>query len=746
MTDTQTTTNTQTDTTTSTNTTFVDQAPAHQEFGQQEPLNLPAPQVMPDEAWFAAKQLAKPVIVETLQWDSTQLFNTTLWTSLIPNLISNVDSLQRRTLQMYAFYRMNPVLRIQLNGTPFHQGQLVMGFVPFDIRVQDTPGLPGYFSVVGLTGFPSVQISAADAQSSELKIPFIHFYDYLMTNTINDITLGSVYLKILNPLKFSTGASPSLTVTISLYADSPEVHVPMFDHPVLYTTSLECEPTGLFSNVGAAVGHLTTGNLKGFFDSGSKAQKNVADLFDKPAYISTPQKTISPLSAMSHGKGTETTFRLGLDPSAQSVKPSEVFGVMDEMTMEHVIQTPMLFHQFEWTDMRASGDLLTSFTLNPRLSYQEETTPVPVFQPTYLAWMASAFSFWRGGFRIHADIISTHFHSGRMLIAFVPNVPGSAPTLQQAYSCPNVILDIKTTSKIDFVVPYLSNMPYKTTDNETVSRGIIGNIYIYVLNQLVHPDNVAPSIDVNLYISADKDFEFSVPRDFPLYFGPVIPASQETEPTGDVMNVQTTKTEESSCEVNLAYGTSLINRINRFGEMFPLVDYIKRYGFSDMFISASNGPVCPQINSENILVSERYTMSPVAVVAQIFAAWYGSLRYKILFDAPRTAENVVQISYQPNFSTDQANTGSPLHITNLAQDSGLEVEVPCYTPYNLLVSPSPVAAVTQNFVASGRLNMDQTVDEFLAPVGSFIAAGDDLRFFYMIPPPTVRGPLFRVLT
>lgn len=751
----QNTNNTNTNTTTSTNTTFVDQTPLHVEFAQQQPTLPPAVKAIPDEEWFAAQQLSKPIVVSTLQWDGTQVYNTNLWSAIIPDIVNAIDSLQSRTLRMYAFYRANWVLRFQLNGTKFHQGQLIAAIIPFGQRNPEGtfPGILGGFTSTGLTGFPSVQISASASTPVELKIPFTHIQDYFMTNAGNQVPMAHVRLNVLNQLKFSTGASPQLTLTVSLYAEEPEVHVPIYDHDYVPfpPISLNHEPTGLFSNMGAAIGHLATGNFKGFFNSGSAAQKDMANLFDKPAYLVTAQKTISPVSAMSHGKGTETTIRLGLDPTALSSQPIQSFGnVEDEMSISHIVSTPMLIDQITWTDVQTSGTRLRYWPVSPLLASKDPNPSTEqVWQPTFLSWIATLYTFWKGGIKFRVDAICTNFHTGRLLVAFIPNgFVTSSPTLTQALSCPNVIMDIQSSTQVEFEVPFISQTPYKKVITPTPDlSSITGYLYMYVLNDLVHPDNVAGSIDLNVYVSGSPDFEFFVPRDCDVRIGPAgLPPSPDNShiPTSlDVRPIQETKTEDVPNKVSLTFGMPSVERPNRFGEEFPLVDLIKRFSRPTGIIDPTQPTLIP-VTPRSPFYFTLPDLSPLGALSLIFASWYGSLRYKFVFPASRTLPNNVTFKYTNEvYETSPANVllGTPFSVTNTAQDCGVEVEVPCYTRYNLLISPPLVSLLDSEAYYSGTLIMNQSADPQLVP-DAYVAAGDDFRFYYLVSPPTCFGSFF----
>jgi hypothetical protein len=77
-------------------------------------------------------------------------------------------------------------------------------------------------------------------------------------------------------------------------------------------------------------------------------------------------------------------------------------------------------------------------------------------------------------------------------------------------------------------------------------------------------------------------------------------------------------------------------------------------------------------------------------------------------------------------------------LTNLAQDSGIEVEVPCYTSYNLMITTPIDTPADSRAFALGDITLTRTAMTPTQPQ-VYIAAGDDLRFYYLIAPPTCFG-------
>ena len=79
---------------------------------------------MAESHWQARTQLSKPTQISQVQWTTTQAPGTNVTTFTFPEILTSVDSVIRRTLQMYAFYKMSPVFRFQLNATQFHQVEI----------------------------------------------------------------------------------------------------------------------------------------------------------------------------------------------------------------------------------------------------------------------------------------------------------------------------------------------------------------------------------------------------------------------------------------------------------------------------------------------------------------------------------------------------------------------------------------------------------------------------------------------
>lgn len=126
---------------------------------------------MSDGTWMAKQQLMKPVQVAQVIWSTSNARDTEIYETSFPAVLQSVESLVIRTLRMYAFYKMSPVFRVQINATQFHQGQLICSFDPFSLSTRDST--VAQYSHIYATGLPNVKIMASESDAVELKITFL---------------------------------------------------------------------------------------------------------------------------------------------------------------------------------------------------------------------------------------------------------------------------------------------------------------------------------------------------------------------------------------------------------------------------------------------------------------------------------------------------------------------------------------------------------------------------------------------
>lgn len=751
---------------------------------------------MADGTWLAKSQLMKPVQIGQATWSITQPRNTNLFDFSFPGILQSIDSLATRTLSMYSFYKLAPCFRIQINSTQFHQGQLICSFDPFSLtKVNPTTDV---FSYVYATGLPHVRIMASESDAVELKIPFIHPRSFLTTNSQNYNNLGNFYVTIMNPLNVAEGSTPNVTVTVWMYALDAEVHVPIAYHnpilepalPTLEATSQmskeknnikmnqnlvkETQPQSRsFGEIGGGIfdkglkifGNLLTGNVGQALRTGQGLIDDFGELlgFDYPVDPINPQKFIMPVENMSVGVGKSRAQRMAINPMSLHAVPDDIASEsLKAMNLKQVIQIPMLINSFEFNSTLAQNTLIHTHPIHPQISAQIPNIGV---QRSYLSYVSNAFTYWSGGIKYDIEIVATRFHSGKLLFAYVPNVRNIPDYEEASTSLPNVIVDIQQTSNTTFTVPFTSSTAMKSTllkvdstPNEYVDSAT-GFLVCYVQNALTFASNVTPKVEINIYQYAAEDFKLYVPRRFALNIP--APALVALEPTTGISIMESTNMGHKT-SATLSKDQSLSKARFHFGEDYNLLDIIRRYSLqtfydyqvpdNENFISFALD-VSPSPNSDD--PETDYLDSYLNYFARIYSAWSGSLRYKFIFNSNRISNSTFTISHHPDpvhldfidqerLTVDLypliANNGYSVVRTNLAQDNALEIEVPYYSKYNMLLTRDIDTYYNQPTFAEYSNNgnlftvLCNTLEKASEFADIYVSAGEDFRFIYLRPP------------
>lgn len=729
---------------------------------------------MADSNWMAKEQLMKPVLLGQVEWTIAQARDTSLYTASFPAVLEDVESLVIRTLRMYAFYKMAPCFRVQINSTQFHQGQLICSFDPFSIMSEyDPANFANYdvLSYLSATGLPNVKIMASESDAVELTLPFIHPRSFLTTNATEIFNnLGTFNIRVMNPLLAATGASPSLTVSIWLYAKDADVHVPVQDHtPILEATSkiprgnqnnLQTKQianlqqpsfmqsiTAGIGNATGLVGNLVSGNVGQALRKGQGLIDNIGAIFgfDYPSITISPSKTITPVENLAVAIGQSQSKRMAIDPFSMHVLHDDIASEsLQSMDLLTIARTPMFMSSFLIDSVNTPGEILAVYPITPVLqaTFNSGTTEdTQNFQSTYLSHVSNAFVYWKGGIVYDFEVVATRFHSAKILIAYAPNVgPETEITFQEALSSlPNAILDIQQTSKLSIVVPFTSSTPMKNTrfiedDVTTFTEATNGTMFVYLVNTLACASNVATTVELNVYISAADDFSLYVPRKFPLAPPVSIAAIEATSGIGLVH--QKNHIDEPTTAVlsknNPRSKTSL-----KFGEDYTLRDIIKRFSYEGTDTidgGITSHLLTPFVPSEG--------MSFLSYWSFIYSAWTGSLRYKYITGAPRTSDSIFDCAHFPDYVdtlsiTDLSDSNGYANIkTTLAQDNSLEVEYPYYSKYNMLLTRTSLPAILpEDLVLTNGIAVIFERSTTPSSFHQYIAAGDDFRFIYLRPPP-----------
>jgi len=763
-----------------------------------------------DQQWMVKQMMAKPIIMGTISWTTSQAAGFNNATYPIPRYMLSINKTcpAYRIWKSYTFFRGNFHFKFMVNATKFHVGRLIAAWVPLNVN-------PAEVNQFTLSGYPHVFIDAANSDAVELAVPF-----FLPTTAINTLSnssdvffdAGYLIILVLNQLSATTSVSATVDMTIYSWFDDAELRIPidsgLVPDPSLYNevqmgllddvgSFFGVKSTGKVmdsvESIGSSVGELFSGNFEkaaGDFGSALKNTKEfVADnpelavmLFDRPVSLKTEicSKKMT-FSSLCFGKGSDTVGRLDLLPQAMHIPNASVMaGHVSESNILELVRKPMLFNQITWSDGSTVGALLTKGSVCP--TWFSHVFTAPFGQPTYLSGISDMFVYWRGKIMIRIDIVASQFHSGRLAFCYMPEVKitDSDPTMTTAMSSPTVIIDLDNTANRSFEIemPFISNRPWLGTsspnDNE-LEKSSCGTWYVFVLNQLVHPDNVPTSIVFNLYAYAGDDFALAFPSvpfnqtdDFAIQIqavpdlAPAISSEDkelnETQADdgddGDVKPLDESPEDSAALVVS---NTTLAPDFKHFFNEFTgdLRDVIRRYGlaYPPFVMSTVPGTTAKAFSLSLPVTPISYgiaSYSQLAYFSRMFAGWSGSLRYKILF--ANSQVNCVRMCAvfdpelfvnTPTWTSTAAENFSltsgmyAIKVNNLTDEHGFEVEVPYASPFHFLPLRISAETVQLQQFTNGTLNLCFTLPfaaEFSEKieVAIYVAAGDDFNFHFPI--------------
>lgn len=493
--------------------------------------------------WTIKKVLEREYPISGFEWKVGVDAGEEVYSGGLPQIITNdANCMITRQLKFFSFLRAGIHVRVQLNGTKFHCGRLLVFFKPI---TWDDDKEENFYS---LTCFPSFFLDASVSNSGEIYVPFTHLLSYfsqesktLFNDSIN--TLGVLKIIVFNKLAAAETASQSLFGQIYVSLVDPYVHLPTYEIKAFsygdgYMQGLESvlkKGAGNLIDMGVGLDKKFTGGL---VTGAGNALCNLLGVCDKPTDPVSANPIINRTSApLCHGAGLDRSTRLGLSPVSLTNSPPSMLGAVDsDYNILTLCQLPCLVGTVTWTASHPIGSQRFYMGVTPTwLGTDQKTSDgdnnLSEYRPTMLAYISRAFCRWRGDLKVKIQVVATQFHSGRLALVYDPH--GSANNnlgeLDQNKSHNIIIMDIQEQQELVVDIPYFAVKPwlrcdrFRAVENLKVATtkdlfasfldcDIMGIFRIFVLNQLVHPSNVPNSVDINVFFYAGDNFELTIPN------------------------------------------------------------------------------------------------------------------------------------------------------------------------------------------------------------------------------------------
>lgn len=372
-------------------------------------------------------------------------------------MLSNQPSV-RAKFRNFAFFKADLRIRINISGTPFHFGKLIVSWQKYpDINqtYQNLYVLPDA-NKVNLFNYLSqapgaTTIDVKMNEPLEISVPFVFNRPMMrLFNTtsmaISGLTpladfedIGTLHVQTLNPISYTTDVEPPAP-NMSIYAWFENVEMGANTASVIeiLTESGEYDeresgPIERFATRAMQVSqYLDQVPVIGPYARASNipllAMKNIASLFgwskptmDSDVYI---MKNM-PYRNGAQVIGKDSSYRITLDPKQELTVDPRIMGTEhDELSFSCLSQKESFLTTFVWDfSEEPLGRSIWQSLVTPYL-YTFSTNVVAdtlLVSPTPMAYVAQPFAYWRGDIEFRFEFVVSQFHRGKIAVIYEPN-------------------------------------------------------------------------------------------------------------------------------------------------------------------------------------------------------------------------------------------------------------------------------------------------------------------------------------
>jgi len=441
-------------------------------------------------------------------------------------------------------FRADIELRIVVNANKFQQGLYMLAFKPLGGGSRSSKAVNHMNDhsafLTSRTQLPHVEIDLSCDTEATLTIPYSSGYNYTFCNTTSSepvTSMGNASIYVYSPLKSPSG---STTANYKVYCSLKSVEligaiIPQSGNlngskssrkqrkdvsiqeagsqgvgPISSPLMAISKAAGILSAVPTISSFMTPLSWATDILSNTAAAFGLA----KPINMGAAQRVTRNMAPyFSNINTVDQSLPLSLDvKNAVQLVPGLTGTDLDEMAFANIAAIPAFVQRATWDDTMTSD--IDHVTLAPTVG--DVVLPLAgggaAVGMTPLSFVARHFQMFRGSIVLTIKIVKTEFHSGRFSVSFVPgdalDPSGFLYDFPRSEYLHRHIIDIREHSTVTLEFPYLSSTNYIQTS------GFYGAVYISVVDKLVAPASVHPSVELLFEMSAGKDMEFAYPSNY----------------------------------------------------------------------------------------------------------------------------------------------------------------------------------------------------------------------------------------
>jgi hypothetical protein len=627
----------------------------------------------------------------------------------------------RAKLKNFAYLHTDLEVTINISGTPFHSGKIMISYQPYPLRNDPLQALLTRMAVDAVAYRPlllnylsqspgTIVMDVKENKPVKMVIPFIsHKPMFRLYNdsavALTDVTsyedieeAGSLFIYSINQAA-SVSSTPS-DISVMVYGRMINPSLGTLTATVTQITTesgYDEEKQGPIQKWSSAIaeyaGYLNyIPPLKPFatpIEMISGGVGKFASIFGWSKPILTENISLIkriPMANGSLGIGNETAFKLSLDPKqALTVDGAYAGNGQDELVINYISQRESYLTTFDWLDTDSVlSTPIFKCAVTPDLYSWYNVLTRSYYQPSALAMTALPFTYWNGTIVFRIEVVCSAYHRGKLAVVYEPNI--SQHSLISADVEQNkqymVVIDLQDTQSVDLCISWASSRPWLKTrpvdGNGVAYRDAYGTsaalekfsgfangfIRVVPFTKLQSPDS--SDVKVNVYVKS-SDIKYAGPNSVGIPFDRT---SLNTESGEDhtSMGVTCVDVNESSIE-------SKTMHLDYFGESYPTFrTLLKRYQaypkvtqtVNDNFLQYLAG-VMPLANpawgssgaSRSVPLFEYLRFAYVAIKGSVRARFKfdGNLYYNGSVSAPEIMNSVVVQLDDPS-STLQADSAN----------------------------------------------------------------------------------------
>jgi len=504
---------------------------------------MPLPEHYVDEKTVMdiREYFSRPKLIDTVTYNQSSRGVMSTYSNTNNNLNSGLTNFQR-VFGSFG-WRGTVCFRIQAISNPFQAGRVRLALDPC---IGDSNSWPRGTAITPVSQLPGVEMDICESTSSILKIPFVHPLNYFTVSTTagaGGTDIGLVTLFAMTPIALGSGGiAPSIAVwrwveDFELIGACPgnlnvQPQAGRFQRNKLDTAAMEQDAIpGNVSNVLAAGAKFATwlGTKVPLISSYSgttswmlrETAKVAASLgWSKPLVTTPLNKMLNTYNTYQfNSDGTDGGNGVGMfSDNAVAPLPGFAGTDVDEMSFDYIKSTFAAIAQPSLSTTDTSSTIIYQCALRPRDLYFQpgaENVGITVtsglsYWPSPVCALQNVFEKYRGGLKFRIKISKTKFHTGRLVVGFIPNFPNNnnkplIPTNVLDMQYKSVVWDLREGNVLEFECPFICPFAYLDADY------YYGNFIVAVIEPLAGPPTVAQTVPFIVEVAGMEDLEFAIP-------------------------------------------------------------------------------------------------------------------------------------------------------------------------------------------------------------------------------------------